>query len=171
MSNTSNGAVLSATDAEATRYHQAQGVSRLLREYTQVMYELADRFAIHLEKNCTGIPYSILSGVLRYQALWEELGSAALFASQMLVQYQLDEAVAAELRLRLADAETSIQTAGKLLEGIIMPDLNLLKSNPNYLGSARPVPSLITVAELVKLAEKIKEERERNTEAPPGKKK
>lgn len=120
MSNGSNSAALEAHDAEGTRRRHYQDVTRLLKEYTGVMYEIADQVADCIDtqdaqSNGKKLSWSVFLAVWRYRSVWEQMRDVALFASQMLVHYHLDEAESAELRLRLSDAENGIEMTGLLI--------------------------------------------------------
>lgn len=132
MSNTTNGTPLATLDAESTRHRHYQDVTRLLKEYTAVMYEIAHRIATYLDtKQAERVAsWHNIVAVRRYQATWEELGAIALFASQMIVHYQLEESEAAELRLRIADAECSIDMAQSVIDAF--------REEHGELGSFKP---------------------------------
>jgi hypothetical protein len=122
MSNATNGAPLATPDAESTRQRHYQDVTRLLKEYTGVMYEIAHQITNYRdtakEQPKSKLPGSVFLGVWRYRSVWEPMRDVALFASQMLVHYQLDEAESAELRLRIADAENGIELTGHLINAL-----------------------------------------------------
>jgi hypothetical protein len=60
----------------------------------------------------------VFAAANRYEAIQEQVKSLAQFASQMLVHYQLDEAEAAELRLRIPDAEQAVGHVREILTSL-----------------------------------------------------
>src|SRR5262249_45045135 len=81
------------------------------------MYEIAAQLADDLdtEQSKRVTSWHNVIAIRRFQSLWEEVGALALFASQMIVHYQLDESETAELRLRIADAECGIHMTQTLI--------------------------------------------------------
>jgi hypothetical protein len=148
MSNESNWSLL-AKDSAPVRQQQCHDVTRLLKEYTGVMYDMLHQIIACLEAGRDGrkelLPWSVMAANKRYRAIWKEMGSVALFASQMLVHYQLDEADTAELRLRLVDAENSISSVGDLLD--VLPE-----ENREFLGPPIPRSELSTLSTRVQQA-------------------
>jgi hypothetical protein len=137
MSNATNGASLVTEDAASVRQRHYQNVTRLLKEYTVVMYEIAHQIVNYRDtarnQPKSKLPGSVFLAVWRYRSVWEAMRDVALFASQMLVHYQLDEAEAAELRLRVVDAENGIELTGHLI--------NALREDHPATGLGEPIPS------------------------------
>jgi hypothetical protein len=133
MSESANGAARPADDGERTRRRQYRIISRVLKEYTARLYRIAHHLGEYLDGRIPsgptgGVPSSVETGVFRVESLVREVQSAALFASQMLVHYGLDEAEAAELRIRTADAERAVGRAELLAAGIALTDRHDLRA-------------------------------------------
>jgi len=159
-----NHTVLAEPDGAATRQRHYQDVTRLLREYTEVVYELARQIAVSLDavtkkksswsffsaersRATNEFPWSLYSAIQRYRSVWRPLHDVALFASQMLIHYGLEDAEKAELDLRRADAENGIETILSLIE--VLRDERL----------DQPIRHL----ELVKIVEEVQLGLNRNT--------
>ena len=156
MSESTNGALRPSDDGQRTRRQQYRIVARLLKEYTARLYHIADRIGEYRDGRGASpapktqyrvydealrgsgfgpheprmrqakAPWSIYRAVWRYRSIWREVQEVALYASQMLVHYELNEAESAELRIRAADAERAVFEAG------IMVNLMALDDPENY---------------------------------------
>jgi len=147
MNATSNGTHVSALQADESRHQQYRLVSSLLKEYTIVMYDIGKQIGNYLDTYTPSksvLPLSMLIGLGRYKFIWRELGDVALFASQMIVHYQLDEAEIAELRLRLADAENSLRLVGML------SDLLHDHGHSEVLGGRVPAQELVELVDQIR---------------------
>ena len=126
MNETKNGApVADAVIGDRARWRQYRITARLLREYTARLYRIADDVGAYLDwvrggEKYVGVTETVVTAVARYRVLWEEVSDAALYASGMLVHFGLDEAEAAELRIRLRDAEHAVARAGGLVHDAIL---------------------------------------------------
>lgn len=123
MSEIKNGAtpVADADMGAQARRRQYRITARVLREYTARLYEIARVVCDYADGRTPPgsggqMPWSVLVAANRYEAVKQEVTSLALYASQMLVQFDFDEAESAELRLRLFDAEEVVRLIGDILE-------------------------------------------------------
>ena len=111
---------MSETASEATRPDHSERVrlrqyritARLLQEYSARLFRIAHRVGAYLDSIAPGsnrtMPYAVAVSLSRYRGISQEMESLTRFASQMLVHYGLEEAEAAELRLRLKEAERAM---------------------------------------------------------------
>lgn len=137
MSESANGAARPIDDGERTRRRQSRVTARVLKEYTARVYRIAHHLGEYEDGRIPRSqidlpPWSVYVAIHRFEAIRNELRAVALFASQVLVHYGLDEADASELRLRVADAEQAIFRAGNIVESLRKtdPDLAQRDSEP-----------------------------------------
>lgn len=102
--------------AEERRRRQYRTTSRVLREYTARLYRLTDRLAGSVDGTAVqprdGIaPCAAISDIWRFAAIHLKIRELALFASQMMIHYALDEGEKAELALRIADVDQALDIA------------------------------------------------------------
>lgn len=137
MSESANAEFRPSRKGAQVRRRQYRLTARLLKEYTARFYRIARHLGAYHEGRVPlargAAPVSVVLAVNRYRATWQDIRDAALYASQMLVHYQLDEAESAELRVRLADAELAIRQARNVVNAVIATDTN------QSLG--RPIPN------------------------------
>ena len=141
MSDTKNGTpVADAETGARARRRQYRTTARVLREYTARLYRIAQVLGDYEDGTTppprTGtVPWSVLTAANRYEAIQGEVSGLALYASQMLVHFDFDEAEAAELRIRLFDAEYIV---GHIRE--ILKHLAVVSGNKSTRDKIRPAP-------------------------------
>ena len=102
--------------AEERRRRQYRTTARVLKEYTVRLYRIANQLGRYLD-NPADRPSGNRASWVATHYMWrvamirQEFQALALFASQMLVHYDLGEAEKADLTLRLADAEFALSSA------------------------------------------------------------
>jgi hypothetical protein len=123
--NKSSNGVNQTTDlGTRSRRQQYRVIARLIKEYTAEIYKIAHHLGEYADGRIPGglqgnnTPHSVFFASLRFGAIHNEFRSAVLFASQMLVHYDLDEAAATVLRLRIVDAEKALSLAEILNETV-----------------------------------------------------
>ena len=140
MSETKNAAPVADADLGAqARRRQYRITARVLREYTARLYRIA-RVLGDYEDGTTlptkrgYAPSSVFTAANRYEAIKGEVSGLALYASQMLVQFDFDEAESAELRIRLFDAEEAVRQIDSILKELAVEPgakTDRLKPRPN----------------------------------------
>jgi len=143
MSESTDAFTRAISNGQRTRHRQYRIAARVLKEYTNRL----NRLAFHIGEFDDGrIPmaptddtplWSVFRAVHRVNAIKNQVEEMALFASQMLVHYALDEAEVIELKIRIADAENAVFGAQHVADSFREKHIDKVSSNAEVKNGER----------------------------------